>query len=118
MRTVTVNKAQLIEKITANRDEHKGIVAAAQAKYRERVIQELDRRLTDASAGRKIDIRINLPMPTDYTQEYENALAALEWEVEDEVELAESDFNQLVLNQWSWAGQFAGTSLAYANDEI
>jgi len=118
MHTVTVNKAALIEKILANRDEHKAIVATAQRVYRERVIDELDRRLADAKAGRKIDIQISLPMPTDYTQEYDNALAQLDWEVDDEVELDDTDFNQLVLNQWVWARQFAGTSMAYANNEL
>lgn len=118
MQTIRVNKVNLVEKIRANRDEHKDIVAAAQVRYRERVIEELDSRLADAKAGKPINIVISLPMPTDYTQEYENALSQLEWELEDEVEIAPEDFNTWVLNQWRWVAQFAGTSLAYANREI
>lgn len=118
MRTVKVYKDALITKITANRAEHKDIVAAAQVKYRERVIEELDKRLADAKAGRKIDIAISLPMPTDFTAEYDNALAQLDWEVDDQVELDEDDFNQLVLNQWRWAAQFKGTSLAYTQGKL
>ena len=113
MNTIKVNKADLIEKITANRDEHIGIVEAAQVKYRERVIEELDKRLEDARRGRKIDVRITLPVPENYTREYDNALAALEWEVDDEVELEQDDFNRLVLNQWSWVRQFAANTQSY-----
>jgi hypothetical protein len=115
---VTVNKADLIAKIEANRDEHKDIVAKAQVNYRARVIEELDNRLADAKSGKPIDIQISLPMPTDYTREYDNALSQLQWEVADEVELDHDDFNRLVLNQWRWAAQFAGTSLAYANNSL
>lgn len=118
MKDLNVNKERLIAKIKENREEHQGIVARAQERYRERVIEELDKRLADAKAGRRINIAINLPMPTNYTEQYDIAIAQFEWERDEWVVLDPMDFNRFVLNKWEWAQQFAGTSLAYANNQI
>jgi hypothetical protein len=113
MRTVTVVKEDLIAKINTTRTEHREQFLAAQEKYRERVIEELDRRLAEVRAGKPISLGFSLPEPQDYTHEYDMALEQLEWEIEDTVELDQSTFQELVLNQWAWARQFAATSLSY-----
>jgi hypothetical protein len=112
-RTVRVNKTTLIEQITANRDEHQGIFEAAQEKYRERVIAALDKNLDAARKGKKIVTYIALPEPVNYTDEYNNVLAQLEWETRDEVDLEAQDFNRLVLNKWEWAENFAANTSSY-----
>lgn len=116
MKNVTVNKAHLIDTIKENRDEHRGIFEAAQVKYREKVIALLDQRLADARHGRPIVLHFGLPEPVDYTEEYNAALAALDWEVADQVTLDESEFRQLVLNEWRWAQHFAANSASYLAD--
>lgn len=113
MNDIKVNKADLIEKITKNRDEHRGIFLRAQEKYREKVIELLDARLAEVREGRPISLHFGLPEPVDYTREYNEALAALEWEVRDTVELDEESFRRLVLNEWRWAQHFAANSTSY-----
>jgi hypothetical protein len=114
MDRITVKKADLIETITKNREEHREQFLAAQVKYRERVIEELDLRLLEARRpGGRINLGFALPEPVDYTAEYDTALAMLAWEIGDEVELDEQTFGQLVLNRWRWAQHFAANTRSY-----
>lgn len=113
MENIRVVKSELLEKIQSNRDSHREQFLEAQTKYRERVIETLDRRLQDARDGRKIDTRINLPEPVDYTEDYDTAIEMLRWEVGDEIEIGEADFQRYVLNKWRWAEVFAANTQSY-----
>lgn len=113
MNTVTVKKEKLIETLTANRAEHRDQFEKAQVKFRERVIEELDKRLDRAKKGDRVKLTISLPEPRDYTDSYDTALAMLDWEIDDEVTLSQQQFNQLVLNNWDWAQAFAGSTQVY-----
>lgn len=114
MNDITVSKADLIAKIKANRDTHRQQFLDAQVVYRSRVIEELDARLLEARRpGGRIDLGFHLPEPVDYTSEYDQALAMLDWEVGDQVTLDQDVFRQLVLNQWHWARQFAASTQSY-----
>ncbi len=112
-RTIEVKKDRLIETVTENRAEHRAQFLDAQDKYRQRVIEELDRRLHEVRDGAPISLGFRLPEPVDYTQEYDEALAGLEWEVGDTVHLPQDEFNRLVLNHWEWAGVFAANTQSY-----
>lgn len=113
MNTITVKKPDLIEKIRINRDQHREQFLAAQEKYREKWISILDARLADARRGKRIDQFIRLPEPEDHTQDYDTALAMLEWEVGDEIELERHDFERYVENRWEWAHSFATNTQSY-----
>lgn len=113
MENITVRKDKLIETITKNRDEHREQFLKAQEAYREKVIAELDTRLEQARNGGRINLGFSLPEPVDYTDSYNTALSMLEWEVTDEIELSESDFQRYVLNKWEWARMFAANTQAY-----
>lgn len=113
MQTITVKKQDLYQTIRENRDSHRETFLAAQVKYRERVVEELDRRLENARNGRKIDLVFRLPEPEDYTSHYDTALAMLEWEIGEEVELEREDFDRYVLNKWEWARHFAANTQSY-----
>ena len=118
MDTVRVRKADLIEKITTNRDEHRETFLKAQERFREHLIEALDQRLQDARDHKQVSLTISLPEPVDYTDEYQRALDMLEWEIGDEVELDQQGFAQLVRNEWSWARHWASNSLAYTSGAL
>jgi polysaccharide deacetylase 2 family uncharacterized protein YibQ len=118
MNNITVMKAALIETVRANRETHRQMFLDAQVKYRERVIEELDARLLEARRpGGAINLGFRLPEPVDYTAEYDQALAMLEWEVSETVELDQTTFTELVLNQWRWAQHFAASTVTYLGEE-
>jgi hypothetical protein len=113
MKEVTVNKEALIAQITENRDAHREVFLRAQEVYREKVIALLDERLAAARKGDKIDLHFRLPVPEDYTHEYDMAISQLEWEEADTVTLDKTTFQELVLNEWRWAGAFAANTQSY-----
>jgi hypothetical protein len=113
MNTVLVEKARLLETLRINRDEHRAIFEKAQEVYRDRMIEELDRALGEAKAGRKIVRAFALPVPEDHTADFDTAIAMVEWEVGSTVALEQHDFEQYVLNQWHWRASFAANTGSY-----
>lgn len=51
--------------------------------------------------------------PTSYEQEYQRALKMLELSVDDVTELTYDEFNQLVLDEWSWKRNFTALNASY-----
>ena len=113
MREVTVKRSALTEKVQANRDQHRAAFEEAQRVYREQMVEELDRMLADAKAGKKIKRGFILPEPEDHTDDYDRVLAMLAMSVDDEIDLDAASFNQYVLDQWGWQRSFASNTLAY-----
>jgi len=78
------------------------------------VIEELDRMLADAKAGRPIARSINLVEPADHTEDYDRVLAMLEMSVDDTVILGAEEFSQYVLDRWTWSRFAISTNKSYA----
>lgn len=117
MQNITVNKADLIAKLRTNRDEHKAIYDEAVSVYKERFIREAEKFLMEsleyAKRGEPFKQMVWLPVPEEHTADFDRALEMLEWEVDDEVELSEYEFSQLVQNEWGWAKNFASNTTSY-----
>jgi len=113
MHEITVDKAELIEKIQANRDEHRSMFIKAQERYRDAMIAELDQALQEARDGRKIRRAFTLPVPEDHTDDFNTAIEMLEWEQGKSVVLDHRDFMRFVQNRWEWAASFAASTQSY-----
>ena len=113
MENITVEKDRLLSTIKENRNAHREQFLAAQEKYRERVIGELDKRLVAARNGGRIDLGFRLPEPVDYTDDYDTAIQMIEWSLGDTVELSHDDFARYVLNDWEWKRMFAANTQSY-----
>ena len=111
---VTINKIALRETLVKNRKNHRAKFLAAQKAYRARVIEILDSRLADAREGREIDMHFKMPVPQDHTSDYDMQIRMLDMEVGDEVTLRDHEFDQLVMDNWSWTPAFAATNAVYA----
>lgn len=106
-----------METITKNREQHREKFLAAQEKFRARVIELLDERLEQARAGKRVDLHILLPEPVDYTTSYNTALAMLDWEIGDQVELGKEDFERYVEDNWEWQQHWRSNTGSYLVDE-
>lgn len=113
MQNITVDKADLIAKITANRDEHKALYDEAVIVYRQRAISEIEKVLAEAKRGDKIRHAFAMPVPEEHTEDFDRALEMLEWDQGDTVELSEYEFQNLVQNEWGWAKNFASNTTSY-----
>ena len=108
-----VDKAELIEKIKANRNSHAKIVFKAQEVYRKRAIEELDARLAAAKKGKPFNLHIMLPPPSSHLADYDRVLGLLGMSVESEVQITETEYSQYVLDDWGWSSEFTMTNSNY-----
>jgi len=117
LRSVTVNKTELLAILETNRAAHRDIFLKALDAYRVRVIEEFEVFLKDAREGRKIKRNISWPEPEDHTRDYDNAIRMLELSVDNEIELDEQDFQHYVMDQWVWRAAFTATNVRYLETE-
>lgn len=113
LETIRVPKTKLIETITENRDAHRETFERALEAYRLRALDMLEKRIGEIRDGQPISLHFPLPTPEDYTEVYNEALAQLDWTLDDEIELDQGTFAQLVLNKWEWAQRFAANTQSY-----
>jgi len=113
MDTITVIKTDLLDTLTRNREEHRTMFLAAQDRYRDQMVEELDRALRDAREGRKIKRAFALPVPEDYTSTFDTVIEMLAWDQNDTVELTQQDFQRYVQNKWEWERSFASNTGSY-----
>lgn len=111
--TVRVAKEKLVATVTENRDAHRETFEQALEAYRLRVLDMLERRIGEIRDGKPISLHFPLPTPEDYTEVYNEALAQLEWTLDEEIELDQGTFAQLVLNKWEWNQRFMANTASY-----
>lgn len=113
MNTIKVNRHDLLEKLQANRKEHRDLFLKAQEGYRKAVIEELDRMLADARANKPIRRALTLPEPQDHTEDYDREIAMLEMSVDDEIEIHAQEFDMFVMDNWSWKSMVTACNMSY-----
>lgn len=113
MNEVTVEKGALLEVLKKNREAHRGIFEKAQERYRERVLEELEKSLQDAQAGRHFRRHIELPEPEDHTGDYDRIIRMVEMSVKVDIELTQGEFATYVMDDWNWKRAWTTNTLAY-----
>lgn len=114
MRPVRVNKAQLLEKLRANRDAHHGIFVEALEGYRAKAIEVFNQELDKVRNGKSFRSYVQLQEPEDHTRDYDRVIGMLELSEDDVVELDEQSYVELVQDDWAWKRQFIRTNAAYS----
>lgn len=102
MRTVRVNKGDLVNALTENRKKHKADYEKACEGYRDDMRTTLKDFVGKLSSGENVAVIIRDMPPEDHTKDYDVALKMLEMSVEQTIELSQEDFHHLVLDDWDW----------------
>jgi hypothetical protein len=110
MRNVTVNRDEFLVEVTANREAHREVFEEALDGYHRRLKAELEQRVRDLKAGRRINQYIGLPEPEDHTDDYDRVIMMAHMSVEDTITLSEDEFAMYVMDQWRWKQDFAETT--------
>ena len=92
MDIVKVDKGELLGILRENRTSHKATVRDAFINYRKLAIEELDKMIAEAKAGKKIRRALELIEPMDMTDAYDTAILMLEMSVDVTVELDSHEF--------------------------
>lgn len=118
MEMITVIKADLLDKIRANREEHIRLYNEAVINYQADLIAKVSAKLDEIRESNditKVSLSVALPVPEQHTDDYDSVIAMLEWEQKETIELDQGYFDQYVLNKWRWANQFLANTASYSN---
>lgn len=115
MESVTVKKQALLEALKTNRANHRNEFLKAQQGWRQTIIDELDKRLVDARAGRHFNATFMYPEPEDHTKDYDRVILMVEMDVRDTIELPEYDFACYVMDDWKWKQMWSASNVSYIN---
>jgi hypothetical protein len=116
MRFVKVNRDDLLIIVRKNLIKHIEDFKEAVSDYKEVVLKMSKDNLELALAGtlEKIDEIKSIPRkPESYESSYTRAIRMLEMSVDEEIELEEDIFNQLVLDEWNWKSSFTVMNTMY-----
>lgn len=116
MRSVKLDRKELLEIVRKNKDKHIADFAESVEDYKTAALKIASENLKLAKTGdlKKIASAKDMPSePTSYEDAYNRAIRMLELSVEDIIELQEDVFNQLVLDEWNWKRGFVASASMY-----
>lgn len=112
-RVILVVKEDLIKQIKANKEKHQGEYATAVENYKKEAQEQLDEAAKRLAEG-KYDLRLNLITPIDNSLEYDKLVTMFNWEIKNEVELSQGEFNEYVLDETNFARVSRASNTAYS----
>lgn len=113
MNEVTIEKDRLKAILEKNREQHYQLFVEAHDAFRQKAIKNAEALIDSIrdSASKPVELNLRLIQPEDHTKDYDRALLMLDLEIGDTVTLRESEFAQLVQDDWGWKAAF-GTAYA------
>lgn len=124
MKDVKCKKADLIDKLRANRDVHVREYKEACAGYRDQALAKVDeimdqlkRQISALKEGEAVplaNIFFSLPAPESHAADYDRVLTMLSMSVDDEITLDQKSFSQYVMDNWDWKESWEGTKMSYS----
>jgi len=116
MNNLSFDKAQLLEIIKKNREQHRAIFEEAYDGFYKALVAQLDKMKEAALAKKKVSLYVGLTEPVDMTSEYDEVIQMLELTTDNEVVLDQRQFKNYILDEWNWKGQFITSNSLYANN--
>ncbi len=113
MRKIVVNKQELLQTLKANRDKHATEYAEAYEVYVEKAIAKMKENLKVAKDQKKIITNLDLVVPQNFTDSYDQIISMLEMDISETVELDTNEFNQYVRDNWQWRNVFEASGSLY-----
>lgn len=124
MKTVKMKKVELKSILIQNLAKHDNVYNEALENYWKEVEETFNEEVEDAKEIIKkrtisnggIGLSIHIQAPVSYKESYQEALAMIEYEVDDIIQLTHDEFNSYILNKWDWTNQFMLSNSAYASE--
>lgn len=104
---VRVKKDDLIETVTRHRDEHVAIFKEAITAWA-RVLRDGLVAANNAAGDGSDSVRVvvNNPRPYNHTKDYDRIIRMLDLSVDDVIDLNETEFACIMMDDWSWQRDF------------
>lgn len=116
MRSVKVNRDELMKILHENKTKHVELYKEAVEDYKTASIKLANEHVELAKTGDldKIALIRGMPSrPISYEDSYNRAIRMMELSVDTVIELEDDVFNQLVLDEWHWKNAFVASSVLY-----
>lgn len=115
MQEIVMQKDRLVAALQENKGKHKAAFDEAITAYHTRCVEILQGHIDRIKKGSVERVSVTLPVPEDHTDDYDKAIANLEWSIYETVELNAHEFDAYVRDNWSWKREFVATSQAYTS---
>lgn len=100
MDDVTVSKESLLKILKENKEKHVQIfndaIEGARVQYR----QLLEKELGKLERGRAVTASVNIPLPTNHEEQYDEVIEMLNMSVDEEITLRRHEFQQYIQDKW------------------
>lgn len=117
-RMITVKKEKLLEAIYKNRETHKREYLEALAGYKATMIDKLHENLTrleNTPGDEEFELNIGIHRPSHNLDDYDRYITMFEWEVDKEIDLSETEFRNLIQDEWHWTNSFKSIHNLYTS---
>ena len=112
-RTIKVEKGQLLATLKEHKEAHIVEYGKAVQAYKLEAIEQLGKLLKQAEDD-KLQLKLKLIEPIDNTGNYDKIIAMFDWEVDNVVELTQSEFNEYVLDENSFTEMARESNAMYS----
>lgn len=137
-RVIMVKRFDLLARLKENRELHLAEYNNAVAGYLEEAKSRLEEQYKKARVGIRFAlsrataelerydpteakdtivfckaISFTLTAPRHHVDAYDQAIAMMEWDTRDEVELNATEFRSFVMNKWDWMDEFLAVTSSY-----
>ena len=117
MRTITVNKDELLEALTKNQRTHLREYLQAMDGFRTAMHDAYCAATTDLEVSGKAKQNFHdIEKPESHDDDYSLVIAMLEYHEGSTIELSENDFKQCIQDDWSWQPNFKTLHSRYTQD--
>lgn len=115
MNNVKVRKDELLSCLYNNLDKHQSDVEDAKRLRIDKIERFFNEQLEQIKADRNYQPKENIrfPMPQDNSSEYKKAIKMVEMNQDEIIELSETQFDKLVMDNWGWKEDLIATSSLY-----
>lgn len=111
--TVDIPREELLDKLRENRATHKTDFLTALEGYKIELVKEIEAKLEAAKTNKPVERMIRQVEPEDHTQEYDEVIEMYEMSPQALVTLTQSDFRQLVRDDWGWKQGWSASNSGY-----
>lgn len=109
-----MKKEELVKVLEENMAAHNEIFEEALEGYHKEAVGILEEHIAAIKSGKVRRVVFHLPEPEDHTKDYERVIAMIVANEDDVISLEEYEFQQYVLDDWSWKRQFLTSNSAYS----
>lgn len=113
--SVDVNKEHLLDILRANRDKHEVDYEKAKVGFRKLLERELEKKLENLRAGKKVPLHFKNQKPDSHIKDYEDIIGMLEMATKDELKITHTQYKQWVQDDWHWKNNWMTSNAMYVS---